>query len=91
MQAIRFAELERGARPEVRGHLGRRVAPRHKQTQRSTRERGRARRYSDTRLGKYALAADHVAVSMPDSGRGLGARDFTWTAALYLLEMSHLH
>ena len=28
---------------------------------------------------------------MPDSGRGLGARDFTWTAALYLREMSHLH
>jgi hypothetical protein len=28
---------------------------------------------------------------MPDSGRGLGARDFTWTAALYLREMAHLH
>jgi glycogen debranching enzyme len=27
---------------------------------------------------------------LPDSGHGLGARDFTWTAALYLRE-SHLH
>jgi hypothetical protein len=26
----------------------------------------------------------------PESGRGLGARDFTWTAALYLRE-AHLH
>ncbi len=25
---------------------------------------------------------------VPDSGRGLGARDFTWTAALYLRELS---
>jgi hypothetical protein len=24
----------------------------------------------------------------PESGRGLGARDFTWTAALYLREVS---
>ena len=25
----------------------------------------------------------------PDSGRGLGARDFAWTAALYLRGLAH--